>query len=118
MTRGVSLHDALRGLLTRTTAQLGARPLAAAAVRGEPAPEHLWTLGKAAFAAAEGIVSELGAPRHGLVITKHGHGGALAGMQVMEGGHPLPDEASARAGAALLAAAARVRPGERVLLVV
>jgi glycerate 2-kinase len=63
-------------------------------------------IGKAASAMAMGAQVALGSQLHlGLVLTKYGHmdprlDGTL--FQVMESGHPLPDEASLAAGETLL----------------
>lgn len=63
-------------------------------------------VGKAAAAMALGAERELGSRcRSGLVITKYGHGDprfAAPRWQVLESGHPVPDENSLAAGEALL----------------
>jgi hydroxypyruvate reductase len=51
---------------------------------------------------------------HGLVATKYGHGLPLARTEVIESGHPVPDEAGERAAAALLERGADA--GERDLV--
>jgi len=64
-------------------------------------------IGKAAAAMAMGAQEYLGRHMHsGMVITKHGHGDLRLGQgewQVIESGHPLPDESSLDAGESLLA---------------
>lgn len=63
-------------------------------------------IGKAASAMAEGAKQVLaGQLRSGLLITRHGYADPLpehSPWQVVESGHPLPDEASLQAGEALL----------------
>ncbi|MFC1684180.1 glycerate kinase [Pseudomonadota bacterium] len=71
-------------------------------------PTSLVAIGKAAQAMTLGAVDALGdGVVDGLVISKQGHLDRFsleqAGLQGMEGGHPLPDENSLAAGQALLA---------------
>jgi hydroxypyruvate reductase len=71
--------------------------------------------GKASAAMAATLEDILGDRLHsGLVATKYGHGLDLARTEVMESGHPVPDEAGVRAAAALLERAADA--GERDLV--
>lgn len=102
-------RDLLNVFHSALAAVHGTRSVAAALER-RPAPRgpgYVIAIGKAARAMYDGAV--LGWGRHlaeGIVITKHGHGGGPAQgdppMRVYEAGHPLPDEASLRAGEALL----------------
>lgn len=79
---------------TRVQEYLQRHPLAA--------PIHLIAIGKAASAMALGAYDALrDGIRAGLVITKHGHDEPLP-WPVLTAGHPLPDQASLAAGAALL----------------
>ncbi len=68
---------------------------------------YLVAIGKAAAAMTTGAVAALASNlRRGLVITKYGHGAGLPHdhrLQLIESGHPLPDEQSLAAGDALLA---------------
>lgn len=63
-------------------------------------------IGKAASAMAEAAKQALVGQLHsGLLITRHGYADPLpenSPWQIMESGHPLPDEASLKAGEALL----------------
>jgi glycerate 2-kinase len=61
-------------------------------------------VGKAAPQMAEAVEKCIGARcTRGLIITKHGHANAYAGRcEVIEAGHPIPDENSLRAGRAVL----------------
>ena len=55
--------------------------------------------GKAACAMAEPLIQMLGDRiSEAVVITKYGHGRQIPGLRVLEAGHPIPDEASLRAG--------------------
>lgn len=71
------------------------------------APVHLLAIGKAANAMVKGAVAGLAqAPVRGLQITKYGHTtddvARLPWLSVMESSHPVPDEASIKAGAAMI----------------
>jgi glycerate 2-kinase len=115
VTHRATVRDALHEAALAILGRLSARALCAEGVRHLGPIDHLWSLGKAAIGAAQGVIDEVGFPRkRRLVITKHGHGDGRA----LEGGHPLPDLASLRAGEALLAAAQAVEPGERVVIAV
>ncbi len=59
----------------------------------------LISVGKAAWNMANAARGVLGSRiKDGLVITKYGHGkGSIPGIDCMEAGHPVPDEASVRA---------------------
>ncbi|HEX5512868.1 MAG TPA: DUF4147 domain-containing protein [Gammaproteobacteria bacterium] len=72
-----------------------------------PGPVHLIALGKAAEAMAEGASDQLGAAIvRGLLITKSGHADPVIWrnrpVQLLESAHPIPDQRSLEAGAALL----------------
>ncbi|MEN8161374.1 MAG: DUF4147 domain-containing protein, partial [Myxococcota bacterium] len=70
-------------------------------------------VGKAAPAMAAAFAAEAGGRvRHGLVVTKEGHGPAPGGFRGLEAGHPLPDARSEAAGAAVLATAATIDPAD------
>lgn len=77
--------------------------------------------GKAAAAMAGALLELLsGARVAGVVVTKHGHstGYALAPLQVIEAGHPVPDAGSLAGGEAVVAALAERRAGRTVLVCV
>lgn len=61
-----------------------------------------------------------GTPVEGLVVTRHGHLGAGAsawpGVEVIEAGHPYPDENSVRAAHRALELAATLEAGDRLLV--
>jgi len=99
-------------------AAVDGRACVARAVQAAPldAPVALIALGKAACAMAQGARDALGdAIESALIVTKYGHGEPLP-WEVIEAGHPLPDEKSLEAGARLIEFAARL-PRERVVLV-
>ncbi|CUH96856.1 hypothetical protein P22_2967 [Propionispora sp. 2/2-37] len=59
-----------------------------------PGRVYLVAIGKAAYAMAKAAQEVLAEPiTAGVVITKYGHAqGALTGMDIIEAGHPVPDE--------------------------
>ncbi|MBD3669710.1 MAG: DUF4147 domain-containing protein [Gammaproteobacteria bacterium] len=64
---------------------------------------YLVAIGKAAAAMAAGARDSLGPTLvEGLVITKHGHGDDTLPYEIIESGHPKPDQASLNAGQRLL----------------
>ena len=85
------------------------RQCVATALRESPVsgPVVVIAIGKAAVSMAQGAEDVLGEQiTNGLVITKHGHGGACQ-LPCIEAGHPVPDEKSLQAGQALLDCLAR-----------
>lgn len=74
--------------------------------------------GKGAAAMAAAFHAHWRAPVRGLVVTRYGHGlkgGEDAGaIEIIEAGHPSPDEASVQAGIALLDRAANHAAGEQL----
>lgn len=93
-----------------------ARRLAAAL----PAPPRGRTVvigaGKAAAAMAQALERAWpDVPLGGLVVTRHGHGGACRRIEVVEASHPVPDEAGERAARRMLDAVGGLGPDDLVL---
>ncbi len=92
------------------------------ALRRHPAPGSvtLIAIGKAAWRMASAAYGELGsAVRQGLVITKYGHSmGTIGPLEIIEAGHPVPDENSVAAGRRALALADALGEGDQVLLLI
>ncbi|HEU4853181.1 MAG TPA: glycerate kinase [Telluria sp.] len=59
--------------------------------------------GKAAARMAEGVERHYGDAVTGLVVTRYGHGAATRRIEVIEAGHPVPDDASTQAAERMLA---------------
>ena len=59
--------------------------------------------GKAAAAMAKAVEDHWQRPLFGLVITRYGHGVPCRGIEVVEAGHPVPDEAGLAAAERMLA---------------
>jgi hydroxypyruvate reductase len=71
-----------------------------------PADVRMIAAGKAAVpmaAALLNLLGELCIPR-GVIVTKHGNAHGALPLPIIEAGHPVPDDASLRAGAAVCAA--------------
>ncbi len=82
---------------------------------------HVVAIGKAAAAMARGAVAGLrDTLQRGLLITKYGHGEGFADPRftVLESGHPIPDAASLRAGAALLQFIGETPPDGQLLFLI
>jgi len=58
--------------------------------------------GKASARMAEGVERHWHGPIGGLVVTRYGHGAATRHVEVIEAGHPVPDEAGHRAATRML----------------
>ena len=73
--------------------------------------------GKAAWSMAQSAWEVLGpALDGGVVITKHGHSrGPIGPLQILEAGHPVPDESSFRATAQALALTANLTAADTVV---
>lgn len=74
--------------------------------------------GKAAAAMARAVEAHwpADAALDGLVVTRHGHGLPCRRIEVVEAGHPLPDEAGQRAAVRMLALAAEAAPDELLIV--
>ncbi|SMP43640.1 glycerate kinase type-2 family protein [Anoxynatronum buryatiense] len=77
-------------------------------------------LGKAAWSMAHAAQEILGDRlTRGLVITKYGHSrGPLTGFQIIEAGHPVPDENAVRGAAAALEMVSELTAEDQVLLLI
>lgn len=75
--------------------------------------------GKAAASMARAIEAHwpADAALDGLVVTRHGHGLPCRRIEVVEAGHPLPDDAGQRAAARMLALAAEAAADELLIVV-
>jgi len=96
--------------------QIVARELPAAPARG---PVLVVGAGKAAAAMAYAV--EAAWPDvaiEGIVITRYGHGLATRSVRVVEAGHPVPDDAGAKAAAEILRRATRMDPSGLMLVLV
>ncbi len=72
-----------------------------------PAPPKGRTIvigaGKAAARMAQGVEQHWQGDLSGLVVTRYGHGAPTRRIEVIEAGHPVPDDASAQAAARMFA---------------
>lgn len=83
-------------------------------------PVHLVAIGKAAWKMAQAACQALGdRVVSGVVITKYGHAQSpLDRIEIIEAGHPVPDENSVRGARRALALADTLGEGDRVLFLV
>lgn len=79
-------------------------------------------IGKAAAAMASVVASRMRAPIEGLVITRHGHSGPPhklpPGIEVIEAGHPIPDDASLVAGRRAIELVQGLGAGDRLVTLI
>lgn len=121
-----ALEAAFRDALVAVDAEAAVRrafeaetPLEPADGRVLPAPAsvHVLALGKAAPAMARGARACLGdAIARGLLVTKQGHSEDFDAWPVLEAAHPVPDARCVEAGRRVLAFAASVPAGHRLLV--
>lgn len=118
-------HDPRSQLLTilhRVLTEIEGARLVEAHLAAHPLDDacYLVATGKAAVSMAQGAARRLGERVvAGLVITKHGHGGALPERYtLLEAGHPVPDAQSLAAGQALLDFIAAAEPGYPFLFLI
>lgn len=74
--------------------------------------------GKAAARMAEAVEAHWHGELEGLVVTRYGHGGACRRIEVVEAGHPVPDEAGADAARRILELVSGLGPGDLVLCLI
>jgi glycerate 2-kinase len=89
-----------------------------------PAPKHGRTIvigaGKAAASMAQAVEAHWPetAPLEGLVVTRYHHGAPTRRIEVIEAGHPMPDEAGAAAASRILALVQNLNPDDLVLCLI
>jgi hydroxypyruvate reductase len=71
--------------------------------------------GKAAASMAKVVEDAWPGPIEGLVVTRYGHGLSTRTIEVIEAGHPLPDQAGEHAAARILRLARGLGPGDLML---
>ncbi len=83
-------------------------------------PAHVIAIGKAAWKMASAASGILGNRlRSGVVITKYGHSeGSIPGIEIIEAGHPVPDENGVRAAQRVLEAADGLSEDDLVVFLV
>ena len=80
----------------------------------------LLAIGKAAWRMARAAREKLGERiKNGIVITKYGHSmGEIPGVEIIEAGHPLPDENSVRGTEKAVAMAENLGPEDELLFLI
>ena len=71
--------------------------------------------GKAAASMAKVVEDHMEGPLDGLVVTRYGHGLPLKRIEVIEAGHPMPDEAGTQAAQRILEKVQGLTPDDMVL---
>lgn len=108
----------LRALFDRAVAV--ADPMRALAVHLPPRPAGRVVVvgaGKASARMAEAVEAAWGRCQ-GLVITRYGHGRPCRGIEIVEAGHPVPDEAGAHATRRMIAMLAGLGRDDFVLVLI
>lgn len=93
------------------------------ALRNHPRrPALVLGAGKAAAAMVAAFCAHWSAPARGMVVTRYGHGlkpgEPSGGVEIVEAGHPSPDESSLAAGERLLELAKSASSGECVICLI
>jgi glycerate 2-kinase len=112
----------MRGLLEESfrAAVAAADPLVILAQHLPPRPRgrvFVAAAGKAAASMALAVEREWGAVE-GIAITRYGHGLPTRHIEVIEAGHPVPDEAGERAAREILKSAQRLGPDDLLLVLI
>lgn len=114
--------DHRRLLLEMFDAAVGAAAPARCLPRHLPPPPKGRTVvvgaGKAAAAMAAAVEANWPGPLEGVVVTRHGHGAPCRRIQVIEAGHPVPDEAGPRAARSILKAASGLGADDLLLCLI
>jgi glycerate 2-kinase len=103
MVRRACMKALLRNLFDAAVAAVD--PAHALAPHLPPAPGGRIVVvgaGKAAARMAQAVERHYGAAAQGVVVTRYGHGAPTTHIEVIEAGHPVPDEASAHAAQRML----------------
>lgn len=81
---------------------------------------YLVAIGKAAWTMARSAYDVLGAKiKEGIVITKYGHSqGDIGGIEILEAGHPVPDENTIAGTERVLQLAERIGAGDELLFLI
>lgn len=112
----VAVRDLLRGLLDAAIA--AADPVHCLAPH-LPAPPSGRTIvlgaGKAAASMARALETRWPGPLMGMVVTRHGHAVPTMRIEVVEAGHPIPDEHGDRAARTMLRMVSKLRADDLVI---
>ena len=74
--------------------------------------------GKASAEMARALEAHWPGPLSGLVVTRYGHGAATRHIEIVEAGHPVPDQAGADAARRMLALVAGLAPADLVIALI
>lgn len=124
--RVAALRERATDLFARACAAADPARALAAALAGAPVPRpdpgggyRVVSIGKAAVPMAAFLLEKLaGAPVEAIVVTNRENARLLPGAEVHAAGHPVPDEAGARAAAAVERFLAPARAEDRVVALI
>src|SRR5699024_4834820 len=74
--------------------------------------------GKAAAAMARAVETHWNGPLSGLVVTRYGHGTECRRIEIMEAGHPVPDDVGVEAAERMLETGRGLDAGDQVLALI
>jgi len=116
------MHDDAKRIISDSIAAVLPDAAVRRALEGRAFPRGvvLVAIGKAAWRMARAACDMLGdAVKKGVVITKYGHSeGEIAGLEIIEAGHPVPDENSLRGAARALELVSGLTAEDTVLFLV
>ncbi|MCP3734306.1 DUF4147 domain-containing protein [Sphingomonas sp. RP10(2022)] len=116
----VQVRDRLRGLFDIAVDAVSAhRVMPRKLAQASDGRTAIIAIGKAAAPMMRVAIDRIGDPAAALLVTRHGHLGAIAFppiVEVIEAGHPVPDAASLIAADRALAVAAGLRAQDRLIL--
>ena len=113
--------DLIKDIIEESLAEVRADKLLTIALEKEAleGDYHLLAIGKAACAMAKAARAHFGDRIiKGLVITRYGYSYPVHNYQIMESGHPYPDENSFEAGKAAMEMVERLQRGDNLLLLI
>lgn len=118
----MNVHDPRQFLSTLFGRALGAVDAGELVRQYLPPPPRGRTVvigaGKAAARMAEGVERAWQGPLSGLVVTRYGHGAPTRAIEVVEAGHPVPDEEGVRAAGRMLEMVGGLHADDLVLCLV
>jgi len=119
MSPSVSPAAFLRGLFDTAVADVQAeRCVPPALPPAPPGRTAVLGAGKAAAAMAAAVERHWSGPLEGLVVTRYGHGVPCNSIEVLEAGHPIPDDAGRQAAQRMLALAGTLGPDDLALVLI
>ncbi len=111
------MHEKLKAAFARALERTDPRRAVREAVQAFELPTAVLAVGKAAGPMLAGL-EDAGLRLPGFGVTRYGHGVPLGHYELVEAGHPVPDEASVRAAEGALEFARALGPEDHLLVLV